>query len=89
MKQINEFFGRNKEIGTKETTETIHKKLTDALIKYAKFYEYDANELMASVIWTIYSDCCVTNEPEYNGMNSEAVKKNWYHEYLKAQEIVG
>lgn len=92
MKQINEFFNRNRNKAIKiekETTETIEPKLTKALIDYAKFYEYDANELMAAVIWKIYSDCCITHEPEYAGMNPEAVKKNWEEEYYKAMDVCG
>lgn len=92
MKQINEFFNRkrNKAIEVeKETTETIEPKLTKALVDYANFYGYDANELMAAVIWKIYSDCCITHEPEYAKLNPEAVKKTWEDEYYKAMEING
>ena len=68
--------------------EEIDRKTRKSLVDYAKFYGYDANELIASIIWLIYTDCCISNEPEYSGLNTQNVEKNWKKEYIKAYNII-
>lgn len=85
MNNINEFLKNKKELNT----EQVDQKVRTALIEYAEYYGYDANKLMASIIWLIYSDCCINKESQYKDMNPEEVKETWKDAYLKAQDIVG
>ena len=82
MKQLNEFL-------KKDNVESIDNKLDNALKAYAKFYDYDANELIASILWHMQDLCKSDSNRPDSFRNGEKALETWKEEFLKAQDIVG
>ena len=82
MKDIKEY------ITERNGSERIDADLSSALIRYARYYDYDASQLIASVLWFLQG-MCVESDKSFDLRNPNTALKTWKDEFLKAQEIVG
>ena len=93
MKSLRNILKRTKKFNEifKETeTEKLDNDLNKLLVKYADYYDYDAEELMASVIWHMYSMCFERGKTEVSPFRNPAkAMKTWEDAYLKAMDICG
>lgn len=84
MKDLKEYMAVNES----DKSEQLDRKLTEVIKEYAEYYDYDAEQTIASLLWFMQMMCQGGN-PKTSLENGEKALKTWKEEFLKAQDIVG